>query len=347
MRNPNFCCSSFQRLASLVLLLSFYITSCSEQKPGPAVPGTNSPGTTAAGNRPLQFPRDEGLHADKPIEWWYLNSEFTDAEGKNYAFFLCKFSTGRHLVSLFDKAANKTWAKDYYESVKAAEDRLDLSSITGRWKQTVVPFNYTVAFDYEGMTLNLTLKANKKPFLPGGDGFIAMGEKGTSYYYALTDLSLSGTLKAGTNAPQQQVSGKAWIDHQWGNWDWVNDFSQWKWYSVKLDNGVDLMLFNIYKNKKVLNSHCGYIDKANNQQHKLSCQLATAKYYTDAKGGRWQKEVTLEIPGIPNTRLTLSSENDLQFVEPFVLWEGTMKVEGTFKGEKVKGTAYQELNRAD
>jgi predicted secreted hydrolase len=324
-------------------------TSCSKEKDAPTTSqNTISTNATApAKTARIQFPKDEGVHRDQPIEWWYLNSQFTDPAGKEYAFFLCKFSTGRHLVSLFDKAGNSMWVRDYYESVEAAEGRLDLSSITGKWKQTETPFHYSFAYYYEGMTLDFTLKANKKPFLPGGDGFIAMGEKGTSLYYALTDLTLSGTLKAGTNALPVTINGKAWIDHQWGTWDWVKDFSKWKWYSVKLDNGVDLMLFNIYKGGTLINSHCGYIDKDNNQTHKIHCDLTTAQYFTDPRGGKWQREVVLEMPELSNTKLTLTSESDGQFIEPFVLWEGVVKVQGTFKGEPVKGTAYQELNRAD
>ena len=340
----------------LFILLVLVAVSCSDEKKIPAdgnnpnsPGGTNtakSPAPLAKGSSlPLQFPRDEGVHHDQPIEWWYLNSQFSDAAGKQYALFFCEFSAGRHLLSLYDKTANTNLVKDFYEGVTADENKLALSSLTGNWKQTEVPFNYTFKYEFEGMTINLALKSNKKPFLPGADGFVAMGQNGTSYYYALTDLTLTGTIKRGTD--QIQVNGKAWMDHQWGTWDWATAFTQWKWYSVQLDNGVDLMLFNIYKNKTLLNSHCGYIDKDNNQYHKLPCQLVTRQVYTDAFGGKWQKEVDLEIPSLSNTKLTLTSENDLQFIEPRVLWEGSMKVAGSFKGVPVKGTAYQELNRQD
>ena len=339
------------RIVCSLLILLFFITSCSEQAKAPSTSqgsNTSPPSAIAtATNRPFQFPRDEGVHPNQPIEWWYLNSQFSDATGKQYAFVLCKFSTGRHLVSLFDKTANATWVKDYYEAVNGRTDRLDLSSITGTWKQSGAPFNYDVDFHFEGVTFNVALKAKKKPFFPGGDGLIEMGEKGTSYYYAVTDLGLIGTMKAGTNAVQTQISGTAWVDHQWGNWDWVNDFSQWKWYSVKLDNGVDLMLFNIYKNKKLIQSHCGYIEANNQQFHKLRCGFATQKYYTDVSGGKWQQQVDLELPDLPNTKLTLISESDQQFIQPMVLWEGSMKAKGLFKGAAVHGTAYGELNRPD
>jgi predicted secreted hydrolase len=331
----------------LIVFLTLFATSCSnEKKTNPEGKVATSISATAAAKKlPLQFPRDEGVHNDQPIEWWYLNSQFTNAVGKQYAFFFCEFSTGRHLLSLYDKSADTNLVKDFYEGVTAEENKLGLSSLTGKWRQTNAPFNYTFTYDFEGIALELELKSNKKPFLPNGDGFVDMGQNGTSCYYALTDLSLTGTLKLGTN--QVPISGKAWMDHQWGKWDWATAFTQWKWYSVQLDNGVELMLFNIYKDKTLLNSHCGYIDKDNNQFHRLPCQLVTRQVYTDAFGGKWQKEVDLQIPSLSNTKLTLTSERDLQFIEPRVLWEGSMKVAGSFKGVLVKGTAYQELNRPD
>jgi predicted secreted hydrolase len=328
------------------ILLLVAATSCSKQEP--VEQPKSKPETNAAPVRavdPIKFPRDEGVHNDQPIEWWYLNAHFTDTAGKNYGLAYCKFATGRHLVSFFDKTAGTAGAKDYYEEVTASEEKLDLSSITGKWKQTE-PFTYSFSYNHQGLLMELTLKSNKKPLLPGGNGFIAMGEHGTSRYYALTDLTLKGSVTMGTN--QVQVKGKAWMDHQWGKWDWIQDFSQWKWYAVQLDNGVDLMLFNIYKDKKIINSHCGYIDPSNFQLHKLPCELVTTKYYTDEKGGKWQKEVELNIGKLGReTKITLVSERDEQFMEPGVLWEGSMRAEGIFRGIPVKGVAYGELNRPD
>lgn len=314
-----------------------------EARTNAAATATATTNTNAA--KPIEFPKDEGAHYEKPIEWWYMNSQLIDANGKEYTFFFCILSTGRHLVSLYDKAADQVLVKDYYESLTTTQNTLLLTSPSLKWQQDGAPFRSQLAYAYEGLTVNLKTKSNRKPLLPNGNGFINMGLKGTSHYYALTDLIVEGTIDMGTKP--LKVKGKGWLDHQWGEWDWVNDFSQWKWYAVKLDNGVDLMLFNIYKDKVLINSYCGYIDAANNQQHQLKCELITKKYYEDASGGKWQKVVELKIPSLPNTTLTLTSDKDLQFIEKEVLWEGSMTAEGTFKGVPVKGLAYGELNRPD
>ncbi len=330
----------FPNLVFLATML--FAVSCSEQKKAEA---PISVGQEKNVVRPIEFPKDEGAHPEQPIEWWYLNSQFSDTAGKDYSFFFAKFRTGRHLTGFYDKSADIFIPKDYYESVNAAEGKLDATSITGDWKQVGAPFHYTFKYSYDGVAIEASLKANKKPFLPNGNGFISMGVKGTSYYYALTDMTLKGTLKRGEETVE--IHGTAWMDHQWGSWSWVTDFSKWKWYSVKLDNGVDLMLFNIYKDGTLVNSHCGYMDAQGNQFHKLQCELETLSYYTDSIGGKWQKDVVLTIPSLPDTKLKLSSEREGQFIEPLVFWEGSMKAEGTFKGTPVQGMAFGELNRAD
>jgi hypothetical protein len=107
------------------------------------------------------------------------------------------------------------------------------------------------------------------------------------------------------------------------------------------------MLFNFYQGDALIRSYCGYMDADKHQHHKLTCRLVTRQYYTDPAGAKWQKVVDLEVPSLSGTRLTLTSERDLQFIEPSVLWEGSLKVTGTFKGAPVTGTAYGELNRPD
>lgn len=341
---------SHMHLAFVFLLL--LLVSCSrENKPAPpanppATVATNAAAqpTPPAADAAIQFPRDEGAHYDQPIEWWYLNSQLTDTNGKKYAFFFCAFRGGRHLVSLFDKQTDKVIAKDYLQGMNATENGLNIDSPSLKWRHPGEPFTHSFKFDHEGLTVELTLKANKKPFFPGSNGAITMGEKGKSRYYALTDLAVTGTIAVGSD--KVTVTGKGWFDHQWGIWDWVNDFHQWKWYSVKLDNGVDLMLFNFYKDKKLIRSEGGYMDADGNQFHNLACELVTRKYYTD-RHGKWQKEVDIEVTSLPGTKITLVSEKDEQFIEAQILWEGSMTASGTFKGKPVSGTAYGELNRPD
>src|SRR5690348_13703293 len=106
----------------LAILLGALAVSCSEQKnPEPVAKATNITGQPTAAVAPakgpnvaIEFPKDEGLHRERTLEWWYLNAQFADAKGRKFSFFLCKFSTGRHLVSLFDKTTGTTWVKDYY-----------------------------------------------------------------------------------------------------------------------------------------------------------------------------------------------------------------------------------------
>src|SRR3954469_11278183 len=85
-------------LASSLLVAGLLLTSCSNEKKAEAAEQSTS--SVSAINQalpkhsPIEFPRDEGVHRDRPIEWWYLNAQFINAAGKKYAFFYTKFSTG-------------------------------------------------------------------------------------------------------------------------------------------------------------------------------------------------------------------------------------------------------------
>ena len=47
--------------------------------------------------------------------------------------------------------------------------------------------------------------------------------------------------------------------------------------------------------RSIVEAHGGYIDAENNQFHKLPCNLVTKQFYTDERGGKWQKELDLEF----------------------------------------------------
>lgn len=312
-------------------------------KAEPSVPTATQPAPLK--RRPLSFPRDEAAHYEQPFEWWRFNVQFTDEKGQIHEFFFCALTTGRHFLLLNDKSRNVVQTKDYYESLQASQDILSVQSPSLNWKQDGAVFQHRFNYSYEGITADFRLSAKRKPFLLNSDGFIQMGGSGAAFYYSISDMEVTGMLDTGSGPAK--VTGSGWYNHQWGQWDWVEDFSHWKWFAVKLDNGVDLMLFNLYKDKRLIHSYCGYIEANGTQVHQLNADLVTTDYFEDENGGKWARHVQIHLPSLPNTTLTLAFNGELAFVEPQVLCEGTMTVTGTFNGQPVKGTAFGELNRGE
>ena len=54
-------------------------------------------------------------------------------------------------------------------------------------------------------------------------------------------MDVTGTIAIG-GAPAE-VTGEAWFDHQWGNFSVVD--IGWDWFSLRLDDGTDLMLYQL------------------------------------------------------------------------------------------------------
>jgi predicted secreted hydrolase len=59
---------------------------------------------------------------------------------------------------------------------------------------------------------------------------------GLSYYYYAPSMALSGTITVGEET--HQVTGSAWLEHQWGNYSTADPESyRWRWGSVRFDEG--------------------------------------------------------------------------------------------------------------
>jgi hypothetical protein len=83
---------------------------------------------------------------------------------------------------------------------------------------------------------------SRNPPLPvGGTGFVVWGGGlESTYYYSLTRLDIEGTLRVVDR--EYEVSGIGWMDHQWGNFAGAVGGQFWEWFSIQLENNVELNL---------------------------------------------------------------------------------------------------------
>ena len=90
--------------------------------------------------------------------------------------------------------------------------------------------------------MRLDVETTKPAALHDGDGYIDYGNGTASYYYSWTRMAVTGELDLGQG--WRQVSGEAWMDHQWGDFDTYQE-GGWDWFSVQLEDGTDVMLYLI------------------------------------------------------------------------------------------------------
>jgi len=173
--------------------------------------------------------------------------------------------------------------------------------------------------------------------------------EGYTVYHCYPNLFLFGT------AGDQNVSGQAWMDHQWGNNDYIipsdkNEVVGWDWFGISLNNGV-FAIFSILKfikTGKIIRKRA-FILREDQEIASFSDFRATPVEY-------WQSPVTLtDFPlswelemDEPQLKLTFKPVHKNQEIPVFglerTLWEGAGTIKGTFKGEEVTGNARGEFH---
>ena len=91
----------------------------------------------------------------------------------------------------------------------------------------------------------MTLDPTKPAVIQGADGVSqkASGSGKASHYVSFTRLTASGDLEL--DGAQYAVGGSAWMDHEWFTAQLDSSQVGWDWFSIQLDDGRDLMLFQL------------------------------------------------------------------------------------------------------
>jgi len=103
-----------------------------------------------------------------------------------------------------------------------------------------------VAVRSERFALDLSLDGTQPVLLQGDAGYSQKGPDPAqaSHYYSEPQLAVSGRLqRAGASA--RDVSGRAWLDHEWSNQYLGSDAVGWDWVGMNLVDGGALMAFRL------------------------------------------------------------------------------------------------------
>lgn len=131
-------------------------------------------------------------------------------------------------------------------------DSGDGLSITERYyhsdERWAFQLSYAPSDDQVALEMDVELVLEKPGYLPTTpsgveeEGYSAEGlfnpetMYGLSYYYFAPKMALTGTITAGDQT--HTVEGKAWLEHQWGNYSTEDPAAyRWRWGSVRFDDG--------------------------------------------------------------------------------------------------------------
>jgi predicted secreted hydrolase len=332
---------------------------------------------TAVPGYRFEFPRDYFDHPDFQTEWWYYTGNLKSASGHRYGFELTFF---RQAVNR-DPAQAEAWdVKDLYLAHLALSDldsqhfyqaeRINRAGpgIAGVSQPTARIWNGNWQIQWDGsdqklraidsrFQLHLTLHPEKLPVIHGEKGVSQKSEGAghASYYISLTRLAASGNLEL--NGEKLEVSGLAWMDHEFFTHQLEPDQVGWDWLSLQLEDNTELMLFRIRRKDGSLDPFSAgtYVDAQSKSMH-----LRANDFSLQPLAENWTSPITqavypiawkIAIPklGIEFKVRTPLASQELAIksnLEPSY-WEGAITLEGHRAQAPLAGVGYLEMTGYD
>lgn len=349
-------------------LLALLLVSCNV----PGVPATSAhlpsvgPLASPTPLPPVRFPQDEAPHRDL-TEWWYytghLDAVAPDGKDHHYGFELVFFQVLRSdyppLYAAHFAISDISRGEFHYDQRAMTEPAAVIpngTSTTGfniginGWSARGLNGHDHLQAAMKGYAIDLNLNALKPPVVYNGDGLIAYGPEGFSYYYSRTDIAVTGTLL--DHQQSLQVTGRAWMDHQWGNFLLLGG-SGWDWFSIQLNDRSEIMLYLIRDARG--NVASTYAESIGPQARDLRL---SARALQVTVLGHWLSPVTgITYPSgwriqinDPHLQLALTLQPELKDQELVttqsigtIYWEGAVNIQGQSEGHAVQGEGYVEL----
>ena len=271
------------------------------------------------------IPYREADHGDFETEWpphkgvsgwWYITGYLTDQERPDHLFSyqytllrariygltvtvlqlaFTDFGTGQHFFKQrFSLRGPKFYAED---------GSLHFPPLANLERH---PKDIALTAESEAFSLDLDLDYGKGAFWHGDDGVLVMGEPDDpvqrTVYYSYPNMPTTGKVAvrdaAGGGKASFQVSGKSWLDRQWGPYRLIEPATHWEWFSLRFFDDEEVMLFAFPQHPYYDGT---YIDRLGNQQRVRDYQYTPQEFVT-VDGFVFSKGWDLVIPGVKEER---------------------------------------------
>ena len=322
-----------------------------------------------------QFPKDFNSHDDFRVEWWYYTGNLEEIEtARPFGYQLTFFR-----VTLNNEGANPNQSQwklghvyfahmtltdidgekfYYFERINrkgvgnagANADRLMVWNedwfLEGKGKM------HSLKALESGTGIELQLVPEKKMVIHGNNGISKKGSKkgNASHYFSYTRMKTTGQIFVKGKA--YNVIGSSWMDHEYSSNQLNDELVGWDWFSLKLDDKTELMLYLLRRKTGGVDSFSSgtFIAADGSSRHIKQEEFIVRplSYWTSKKSGivypaSWELK-------LPNFGIKLTLSPDLNEQELYDLrsisasyWEGSVSVEGTIRGDSIKGKGYVEL----
>jgi predicted secreted hydrolase len=324
------------------------------------------------GPRPLIFPQDAGPHNEYQTEWWYYTGNLETAEGRHFGYQLTFFRRAllpedQQVVRESDLATTQIYFAHFaltdvsggefhaferfsrgaggLAGAEASPYRVWLED----WQITQADDGvYSLHAAQDGLSVSIDFVDQKGPVLQGDGGYSPKGPNpgNASIYYSLTRLESSGSIVA--DGRTYEVSGLSWMDHEFSTSALGPGQVGWDWFSIQLDDGSELMVFQLRRDD-------GSIDPYSGGTYIAADGTVTSLKPEDFSlepQGTWRSPRSGGVyPG--GWDLSVASLGVMLRVEPYVAdqelnvsfayWEGAVRITGEKDGKAVGGSGYLEM----
>jgi predicted secreted hydrolase len=228
------------------------------------------PTMSALPRRTLAFPRDHGAHPELRTEWWYVTGHARSGAGAGarefgfqVTFFRSRVDATQGMGSAFaakqlifahaavtDVQGRKLWHDQRIarQGFGVAEASLSDGAMKLRdWSLARSPADNAWQARVNGgdFALDLRFEPTQPLLLQGDQGLSRKGPEPAqaSYYYSLPQLATQGRLTV--KGQRFDVTGQAWLDHEWSEALLHPDAVGWDWIGMNLFDGSALTAFRL------------------------------------------------------------------------------------------------------
>jgi predicted secreted hydrolase len=327
------------------------------------------------------FPADWRAHAGYRNEWWYFTGTVAAPDGARLGFQVTFFRVG---LAPRAPAVDSAWATGDAVMAHVAVTELaggahHFSEVLwravpllggfpaapdpalawarappgtdGRWEVRLEDggFHLSARDEAQGLALDLSLRPEKPPALQGPNGLSRKAEAPgyASLYVSIPRLAAEGTVEV--SGRRLAVRGTAWLDREIGSSQLAPDQSGWDWWSLRLADGRDLMLYVLRrKDGSVSWTNGTLVDRAGRVRLLAAGDWsvrATGSWRSGASGATYPSGWEVTVPG-EGIRLRVAperkdAENRSALVPGLFYWEGPVVATGP-DGARA-GEGYVEL----